>query len=520
MSQRERNEWIEKAKQRALDNARETDGYVRDIMVLYDETANQLETEINAMFQKYAGENGLTQAEASKLLTGSEYSRWRQGMDAYVAQAGGDSRVLLELNTLSAKSQISRKEQLLANIYREMITLSGETETKLTDLLGDMFKTNYYRGCYDIQSMLGVGFPVAKVDAGLLKSILEYPWSGKNYSQAVWENTDRLAALARREITLGFMSGAGVREMAREIDGIMEKGRYAAERLVRTECSYFANQGELESYRELGIEEYTYIGGGCDICMEINGSTFRMDEGQPGVNMPPMHPNCKCTIRAKAGLDLFKNRDDANPLKDSPRFEEWKQRYVEDGGLRAAVGNPSDGVEMHEGKKFLEKIDAGDGSLVQSKLSEYTEQIAKDNEKENAVCVTRNGNVYQCYGTADHVYPDYDLGDGLAGAYVTHNHPTAETHYSFSDADISLFMEYRLPQLTGVDDKFIYIIRRTDSTTCADRSALIHAYKGENYAAFINEVMNNAADVDIDEYDFIVRRLADQYGFEYERKKR
>ena len=35
MSQKERNEWIERAKERVLRNAKETDTYVRDIMDLY-----------------------------------------------------------------------------------------------------------------------------------------------------------------------------------------------------------------------------------------------------------------------------------------------------------------------------------------------------------------------------------------------------------------------------------------------------------------------------------------------------
>ena len=192
MSQKERNEWIERAKERVLRNAKETDTYARDIMDLYDETANQLENEINAMFQKYAQNNKLDNAEAEKLLSGEEYSRWRKSMDKYVAEAQTDSRTLLELNTLSAKSRISRKEQLLSQIYLQMINLAGDTETKLTDLLGDMFKTNYYRSCYDIQSIMGVGFTVAKVDEKMLKRILEFPWSGKNYSQALWEDTARL----------------------------------------------------------------------------------------------------------------------------------------------------------------------------------------------------------------------------------------------------------------------------------------------------------------------------------------
>lgn len=329
MSQRERNEWIERAKQRVLDNAKETDQSVKEIMFLFDEAAWQLETEINAMFQKYATENGLTDAEASKMLTGSEYSRWRKGIDEYLKDAQGDSKTLLELNTLAAKSRISRKEQMLSSFYRTMITLSKDTETKLTDLLGDRFKTNYYRGCYDVQSIFGVGFNVSKVDEKMLFRILQHPWSGKNYSQALWENTDKLATLAKREITLGFMTGSSIQKMAKEIDDVMGKGRYAAERLVRTESSYFSNQGELASYRELGIQEYTFLGGGCDICMELNGQSFSLDEAEPGLNLPPMHPNCKCTIKAKAKRDLFKDREGANPLKDNPKFEEWKKKYVD-----------------------------------------------------------------------------------------------------------------------------------------------------------------------------------------------
>lgn len=520
MNQWERNQWIERAKQRVLSNAEMTDSYVRDIMDLYDETANQLEMEINAMYQKYAGGNGLTEAEASRLLTGDEYGRWRKSMDAYLEEAKGDSGTLLELNTLSAKSRISRKEQLLADIYRSMITLSGETEVKLTDLLGDMFRTNYYRSCYDVQSIMGIGFRVAKVDEGMLKRILEHPWSGKKYSEALWENTDKLAVLARRELTLGFMSGSSVRKMAKGIDDVMGKGRYAAERLVRTESSYFANQGHLASYRELGVEEYNYLGGGCDICLTLNGSYFSLSEGIPGVNMPPMHPNCKCTITPKAARSMFESRPGSNPLKDNPKFEEWKERYVKDGGLSASVGDPGNGIEEHEEKKLLERIDYYDARLVQSKLEEYSERIVKGNEKENAVCITRNGNVYHCHGVSGRVYPNYDLGEELAEAYVTHNHPAAETRFSFSFDDISLFMEYKLPQLTGVDDKYIYTIRRTAETAYAERTVLEHAYKGDSYAEFMERVRQGKADPDVDEYDFYVRRLAEKYGFEYERQER
>ncbi len=519
MSRTERNEWIERAKQRVLDNAGQTDAVMKEIMFLFDEAAWQMETDINAMFQKYASDNGLTEAEASRLLSSGEYSRWRKGIDAYIKEAEGDSRTLLELNTLAAKSRISRKEQLLSGIYRTMITLSKDTETRLTDLLGDLYRTNYYRGCYDVQSIIGVGFNVSKIDDKMLLRILRQPWSGKNYSQALWENTDKLAVLAKRELTLGFMSGSGIQKMAKEINDVMGKGRYAAERLVRTESSYFSNQGELASYREMGIAEYTFLGGGCEDCLALNGRAFPVDEAEPGLNLPPIHPNCKCTIKARAKIDLFKDREGANPLKDNPKFEEWKKKYVKDKGMSAAVGG-TDGVPEHEEKKLLERIDFSDTQLVKSRIRSYTEQIVGDNDKENAVCITKDGSVYHCSGTAGAVYPDFDLGDELAGAYVTHNHPESKTHFSFSDRDISLFMEYKLSELVGTDDRYVYTISRTAETEYADSETLVHAYKGDLYAECMQAMFMREINPDTDEYDFIVRRLAKRYGFRYERSER
>ena len=50
-----------------------------------------------------------------------------------------------------------------------------------------------------------------------------------------------------------------------------------------------------------------------------------------------------------------------------------------------------------------------------------------------------------------------ELGEKLIGAIVTHNHPKgSDNEYSFSDADLRLFLEYKLGRLRGIDEKFIY----------------------------------------------------------------
>lgn len=34
----------------------------------------------------------------------------------------------------------------------------------------------------------------------------------------------------------------------------------------------------------------------CEVCRDLNGRVFRKDEAVTGVNLPPMHPNCRCYI--------------------------------------------------------------------------------------------------------------------------------------------------------------------------------------------------------------------------------
>lgn len=114
-----RNEWIEDAKERVLQNTKRTDDYARELIFLYDEAAFNIEKEIEALFARFAKDNGLTEEAARQLLEGKEFSVWRKSIEEYIAEASDaakGSKALLELNTLAMKSRITRKEQLLANV--------------------------------------------------------------------------------------------------------------------------------------------------------------------------------------------------------------------------------------------------------------------------------------------------------------------------------------------------------------------------------------------------------------------
>lgn len=70
--------------------------------------------------------------------------------------------------------------------------------------------------------------------------------------------------------------------------------------IARTETVRLANAGLKDLYEENDIENYQYLAAIDDrtseICTSLNGRIFKVTDGQPGVNMPPMHANCRSTI--------------------------------------------------------------------------------------------------------------------------------------------------------------------------------------------------------------------------------
>lgn len=61
----------------------------------------------------------------------------------------------------------------------------------------------------------------------------------------------------------------------------------------------------------------------CDVCGGLDGQRFKLSEKQPGVNFPPLHPNCRCTTVA------VDPDDDLEDVKSGELdYEQWYQKYV------------------------------------------------------------------------------------------------------------------------------------------------------------------------------------------------
>ena len=74
----------------------------------------------------------------------------------------------------------------------------------------------------------------------------------------------------------------------------------------------------------------------CEKCGSFDGKIFEIDKVQVGLNIPPFHPNCKCTTTPydedweHSGTRNAKD-DNGNDyyVPEDMTYEEWKRKFVD-----------------------------------------------------------------------------------------------------------------------------------------------------------------------------------------------
>lgn len=271
-----------------------------EIKNLYIRALRNIEKDINDLYERFSDENGLSLADAKKLITSNEYSVWRMDIEDYVKQANIDKEILKELNTLAMRSRISRLDKLQAEILVELSKMADGYDSKLTEYLKKALTDNYYQSVFDICKGINILMPVSILDQEAIEDIIRTPWSGKQFSKRIWNNTIKLSKVLKKEISDAIIRGINAREMATVISKKMNSGYKQAITLVRSELNYVNNQAGLKSIKESGGQEYRFIATldrrTSEKCRKLDNTIHKVDEGVPGSNMPPMHPRCRSTI--------------------------------------------------------------------------------------------------------------------------------------------------------------------------------------------------------------------------------
>lgn len=325
------NYWDKRAIKRLNEAEKTSDAYIKRIKNIYEQAYKDVEGEIARVYKNYSKETGLDVQKLKELLTRSETKKtWeqmkRQGLDKYIKD--------------NYKSRISRLEQIQAQIYAKAKQIYPKEELEQTMCYKGVINNSYYKAVYDTQMGTGYDFSFNKIDNNLLNSILNEKWSGTNYSQRIWGNTDILADSLSQVLGGALLSGQSIEKTTKQIKDRFNVSKYYAERLVRTETNHFNNEADAMAYEEMGINKYVFVATldsrTSETCQNHDGKVYEYKDKEVGVNFPPLHPNCRSKTRGYLGEEAEKTlkRRARNPITgkteviDNISYENWIKQYV------------------------------------------------------------------------------------------------------------------------------------------------------------------------------------------------
>lgn len=327
--------WIRRANLRMEEYHKNSDSTIQKISAAYDKAIKDINEDINKIFYRYQLDSGLSTTEVRELLNAKIPKKELDSIRKRIYNIQDEELkryMMAQLNAGAYKARITRLEALKESVYINTKLVADVEINQSTKLYTDNIKKAYYSNAFDIQKGLGVGFNIVEMPTETIQEILKNNWSGKHYSKRVWHNTDVLAKQLEEVITSGLMSGKSSRRMAQELQDLTDYGKFACERLIRTETTYITNAAEMESYKECGIDKYIFIATldlrTSSVCREHDREVYEVEKAEAGVNLPPLHPHCRSTTRAYLGESTL------NDIKRRARDPETGKTYLVPGDMK------------------------------------------------------------------------------------------------------------------------------------------------------------------------------------------
>lgn len=362
---------------------RGTEKTIDSLIKAYEQATKDINKEISRIFKNYAKDSGLSKETLTQLLNKKEsethYKNLLEVINNNITDERLKKKLLAKYNAPAYSYRISRYEALQQNIDIELKKLAN-IEQQITEIrYVDTIKEGYYHNIFDIQKGTGLGFSFAQIDNRTIKLLLNENWiDNANFSQRIWNNSEKLGEYLKTQLTASSMSGKSIQKIAKELSEYMNVGIYNATRLVRTEVNHFANEAEMLSYEELNIEKYRFIATldnrTSEMCQENDNKIYKISERKAGINFPPLHPNCRSTTVAVFEDEDIENlqrraRDEnGKPIlvPQNMNYKEWYKQNVTNTNKNA----------------IIEKIP--------NNIKDFYNYLSKNNKLENLTTFKRN----------------------------------------------------------------------------------------------------------------------------------
>lgn len=317
-----------------------------DIERQYRRALKQIEGQIAAWYQRFATNNEISTMEAHRMLNKRELEELKWDVNDYI-RYGKENAVngmwIQQLENASAKYHISRLESIKLQMQQSLEVMFGNQLDSIDQTMRSVYKNGFYRTAFEIQKGLGVGWDFGTLDDKEIGKVINKPWApdGKNFSERVWGNRQKLVSELNTELTRNIILGQDPQKAIDAISRKMNVSKNAAGKLVMTEEAFFSSAAQKECFSALDIELFEIVATldshTSEVCQDMDGRVFPVSQWEVGVTAPPFHVRCRTTTVPAFG-DEFDNIGKCAArgadgktyyIPADTTYKEWQKSFVE-----------------------------------------------------------------------------------------------------------------------------------------------------------------------------------------------
>ena len=305
---------------------------INEIVGVYDDSLKRVEKEINTILRNYAKNSNISIESLKEFLTESEQSGLLERLQLNMYNTGILDKQTEKWLKTNYQFRLDRQTALKQQLEAERIMVLKQERA--------ISKKLYSKGIEQTYSSLTKDLIGASKDISdaVKESMLTKRWiADNNYSERIWNNTGQLKNDLDQMLNATNLAGRNPQQLINDLKDRYEVSQHQAARLVRTEMNYFHNQTTLKGYEDAGIEEYEYSAVRDNrtsaVCSDMDGNKHKIKDAEPGVNYPPMHPNCRSTtVPVIPGYEI-KERRYKNPITGEGEvtdlsYEDWLEQSL------------------------------------------------------------------------------------------------------------------------------------------------------------------------------------------------
>lgn len=375
---------------------------------VYDRQARQLEREIAAYYQQYGEQNVIRYRDLLHDLSDTDRKLLMERMDDFAEKYPQYADLMPVRESIY---KLNRLEGIQTAIRMQQLEIGAIEQEELDE----HFKKLAQRSANLAAEEMGFGKEFYRIDSKVIEETIGKRWTnGKNFSERIWDNREKLAAYLNDDfaqmVARGDSYEKAVKALRERFEGVSERD---IRRLVFTEGTFLTNEAQARAHET----EYEYYAlacadsKACDVCKQLQDEQLehpaRFDERAPGVNFPPMHPWCRCGYTIEV-----------------PDYEEWSREYDRRHGVRRdgakaalaeiALGGVSGAISGADSGALNEENDPGAVRRDEHAKLYYEEVRNRDSEAEIDAVAASSGMSREIVGAVyRHVFIDeHDLSDG------------------------------------------------------------------------------------------------------------